>query len=335
MTVWQIAAGDGSRDYADIFLQFGVVLVGPGSEGSYFENKKIYDDTEHWAYRSFLPTIAEQMSTGDLVILKKPHGRQWEILAVGVIDSSYIHCETFDDVDGWDLQHCRRIKWKKPISQVIISGLRRGTLYPVYKQPPINAAKQIWSSGEEVKSDEIPQYEREITVDELIDSIMEAGLSVTNSELIANTIWKLRRIAQWYSWHGTHVGEHEIRTFLIVPLLISLGWAEQKIKIEWNNIDVSVFDVPYSQKSQPVLLIETKRLGDGLLYALNQAQQYAQQYPTCKFFIVSDGIRYKLYEKDNGSWVYSAYMNLMSPKAKHPYYKNVRGAVDFFLKVMP
>lgn len=44
MTIWQVAAGDGSKNYADIFLQFGVILVGPGSEGDYFKNRAIYKE---------------------------------------------------------------------------------------------------------------------------------------------------------------------------------------------------------------------------------------------------------------------------------------------------
>jgi len=27
--IWQVKAGDGKRDYSDVFLQFGVMLIGP------------------------------------------------------------------------------------------------------------------------------------------------------------------------------------------------------------------------------------------------------------------------------------------------------------------
>src|SRR3954470_13493972 len=59
VTVWQVAAGDGSRDYSDVFLKFGVVLVGPGSEGTYFSNKDIYNDPNSWAYHPFISLLAE------------------------------------------------------------------------------------------------------------------------------------------------------------------------------------------------------------------------------------------------------------------------------------
>lgn len=131
------------------------------------------------------------------------------------------------------------------------------------------------------------------------------------------------------------MGEHEIRTFLIVPLITSLGWAEQKIKIEWNNIDITLFDTPYSETSKPLVIIESKRLGDGLRYAPEQAIGYTKKYPECNRFVVSDGIRYKLYCKENDQWYYTAYMNLLCPTQTHPYEEKVRGAVSFFLALIP
>lgn len=335
MQVWQVAAGNETRDYAEVFLRFGVILMGPGSAGEYFNNRATYTDRTNRDFKSFIQTLAESVQIGDLVILKKQQGlATWEILAVGMITSDYMHCETFEDVDGWDIQHCRQVKWKKLAISPVIRGLRRGTLYGVNNNNAINAATQIWTNGVEISSLPIPQQVIDITVEELIDTIMVYGLSISSASMIANMIWKLRRIAKWYNSHGTHVKEHEIRTFMIVPLLIGLGWPEQKIKIEWNNIDIAVFDSPYNENSKPVFIIESKKMWDGLLYAPVQAQQYAQKYPSCKIFIVSDGIRYQLFERDGGVWKYVAYMNLLFPKKHHPYLDTVGGATEFFLKVL-
>jgi hypothetical protein len=335
MALWQVAAGDGSRDYADVFLNFGVILVGPGSPGDYFKHKETYLDRNHWAYRPFIPIIAEVIKKNDIVVLKRPSGSQWEVIAVGEVLSDYEFQETFSDVDGWDLQHCRRVKWKTPQNRTVISGLRRGTLFSVNNQNAISEIDNVWKQGAPFHSEQVPPPVEEISIDDLIDSIMERGLPSNSAENITHTIWRLRRIARWYSRQEAEVGEHEIRTFLIVPLLTSLGWAEQKLKIEWNNIDIAIFDSPYSAKSAPAALIESKRLGDGLLYAPEQGKNYAQSFPSCRYFVVSDGIRYKLYEKNKEEWQFSSYMNLMSPKRTHPYYKNVKGAVDFFLKLIP
>lgn len=335
MKIWQVAAGDGSRDYADVFLRFGVILVGPGSEGNYFSNKDAYNNLESWAYRPFISPFAEEVAKGDLVVLKRPSGYNWEIIAVGEVVSEYLFKDVFGDVDGWDLQHCRQVEWKTPASQTIISGLRRGTLVGVNHPNAVAGVEQVWSAGNKMTAIPIPDEPEEISVDQLIDSLMVEGLSGQSAELIANTIWRLRRVAKWYSSHGSDVGEHEIRTFLIVPLLTSLGWAEQKVKIEWNNIDVALFDAPYSKHSKPLIIIESKRLWDGLRYAPDQAASYATAYPACDRFIVSDGIRYKLFKRSGDQWQYSAYMNLLAPKRVHPYEPGVDGAVSFFLNVIP
>ena len=336
MATWQIAAGDGTRDYADVFLRFGVILVGPGSEGDYFSNTEVYNDPNSWAYRSFLRPLAETMEIGELLVLKRPASQyRWEIVAVGEVNSCYSWESVFEDVDGWDLQHCRRVSWRKPLTRTIISGLRRGTLYTVKNREAIEKINQIWSTGEPVAPVSFPSGSEEIGVDQLIDDLMVEGLPGQNAELIASTIWRLRRVAKWYSSHGQDVGEHEIRTFLIVPLLTSLGWAEQRIKIEWRRVDVALFDKPYSQDSKPLVFLESKRLWDGLRFASDQASGYAQAYSACTRLVVSDGIRYKLYRREGDDWPYAAYMNLLAPRRTHPYDLSVDGAVSFFLSLLP
>jgi hypothetical protein len=44
VTVWQIAAGDGDRDYHRLFVDFGLACVGPGDSGSYPENSRLYNE---------------------------------------------------------------------------------------------------------------------------------------------------------------------------------------------------------------------------------------------------------------------------------------------------
>ena len=336
MSIWQVAAGDGSRDYSDVFLKFGVILVGPGSEGSYLANKDTYNNNENWAYRPFIQPFAEGVRVGDLVVLKRPKGDQWEIIAVGEVTSDYLHQEVFGDVEGWDLQHCRQVRWKTPNAPTIIPGLTRGTLKRVNQEQTINTIEQIWSSGQNFPSLPIPPEPETITVDEVIESLIVDGLPGQSAEHITNTIWRLRRMAKYYQEHGADVGEHEIRTFLIVPLLMSLGWAEQRVKIEWLNMDVVLFDTPYKKdSSKPLVIIESKRLFDGLRYAPDQATKYALSYPSCIRFVVSDGIRYKLFLREGEQWRHAAYMSLTAPKRSHPYEQGVEGAVAFFRSMIP
>ena len=336
MNIWQIAAGDGNREYSEVFLRYGVILIGPGSYGDYFENQDIYDDNSHHAYSRYYQSFMKDMQTGDLVILKSPHGNKWEIVAVGKVRSDYFHTEVFEDVEGWPLQHCRKVQWKRSADPTIISGLRRGTLFGVDNQIPRKKAQKIWKTGVAIQSERIPELAEDLEDEQLIDLLMISGLSGNDADIITRTIWRIRRLAKWYDSQGRDVGEHEIRTFLIVPLLIALGFPEQRIKIEWNNIDISIFESPFpSEQENPVIILETKRLHDGLRYAPDQAKYYLQDYPNCCFFIVSNGIHYKLFERIEGEWQFRAYANLLSLKSKHPYFREVKGAAELFLKILP
>ncbi len=74
----------------------------------------------------------------------------------------------------------------------------------------------------------------------------------------------------------------------------------------------------------------------GARYRTGSGSDRIKDYPTCSLFVVSDGIRYKLYQKEtDGSWRYSSYMNLLFPMHNHPYDKAVQGAVSFFLPLIP
>jgi len=152
------------------------------------------------------------------------------------------------------------------------------------------------------------------------------------------TSQRIRRLVKWYNTEGKDIKEHETRTFLIIPLLLALGWPEQKLKIEWNNIDIAFFNKPYSEKNedcnQCAIILESKKLREGLTYGTSQAKTYASKYKKCNRLIVSDGCCYKLYKRKENQWKYSAYLNILKPKRNHPYEPNVKGAPDVFMSLM-
>lgn len=172
----------------------------------------------------------------------------------------------------------------------------------------------------------------------MIDILINNGLRPKDAEDFTQTINRIRRLVKWYQSKGTNIKEHETRTFLIVPLLLALGWPEQKLKIEWNNIDIAFFEKPYDKANKKsnecIMILESKRLWEGLSYGTHQAENYAKKYQNCKRMIVSDGCRYKLYERNGNSWNYSAYLNILKPKLTHPYVEEVDGASDVFLSLM-
>jgi hypothetical protein len=341
MNYWQVAAGDGPRDYSQVFLRFGSMLIGPGDPGDYHENSDYYKDpklvskSDITAIRSFVQYVKE----GDVVVLKKPYKKLFEVLAVGTVVGGYSHVSAFDDVEGWDLQHRRGVKWVKPDQVCRIKGLTRGTFKRINHQTAIAKVNEILQSGTPIPSEANPKDSGKLEDEELIEILINNGLRPNDAEDFTHTLRYIRRLVKWYQYNGKNVKEHETRTFLIIPLILALGWPEQQLKIEWNNIDVAFFDRPYSKgdTSTPndcIIILESKRLREGLSYATKQGQFYASKYPKCERLIVSDCCCYKLYKRKGKDWVYSAYLNILKPRRKHPYEPDVGGAPDVFLSLM-
>lgn len=331
--IWQVAAGDGERNYWDIFRQFGVMLIGPGGEGDYTKHKDAYNRMTP-ARRRPIRQFVEVADKDDYVVLKHRSGSKWIAIAIGRIKPGYYFKPVFGDVEGFQLQHCRRVDWRQT-SEKPIPGLGRGggCFSQVIKARDV--VKRRWEKGKPIhKFDRIPNNPKSI---ELIDSLVIKGLPRQNAKRIANEIERLKSLAEWYEDNGKDcdVPEHETRTFLIVPLIMSLGWDEKKVKIEWKHKDVALFDADYSEQNEPVVIIESKRLWHGLGDAPEQAERYTRKYPTCKTFVVSDGIRYKLFTKPKPArkFRFSAYLNLLTPTRKHPYKPDVGGAVSFLLEM--
>lgn len=104
LAVWQISGGPASRSYADVFLKYGVALIGPGDGGPWSPERYAHD----FALQGFVGRFAEEMQVGDALLLRTGPKT---VCAVGLVASEYLYLEQFDDVNGWDLQHARRVRW--------------------------------------------------------------------------------------------------------------------------------------------------------------------------------------------------------------------------------
>ena len=104
-SIWQLAGGPASRPYAEVFLRHGVGLIGPGDAGPW-KPERGDDEFEGGFVRRF----ASEMQVGVLALLRTGMAT---ITAVGIVASDYMYLNQFDDVNGWDLQHARRIRWCK------------------------------------------------------------------------------------------------------------------------------------------------------------------------------------------------------------------------------
>src|SRR5438093_1006957 len=130
-TVWQISGGPSSRAYADIFLRHGVGLVGPTGAGPW-NSERSDEDYEG----GFVRQIASEAKPGDLLLLRNGVSR---ICAVGLVCGDYQFFPQFDDVNGWDLVHGRRVRWCKLPEEYDFGGSMFGA------NPP--RISRVWSEA--------------------------------------------------------------------------------------------------------------------------------------------------------------------------------------------
>jgi hypothetical protein len=107
--------------------------------------------------------------------------------------------------------------------------------------------------------------------------------------------------------------EAEMVCHCVVPFLLALGWHRFHIAVEWNHIDVAVFDTLPREAKNCRFVIEAKNFGEGIEGASAQAKSYMDRLGIACDLIVTDGIRYKLYDPENLDDAV-AYANLWEPK---------------------
>lgn len=338
-TYWQIAAGSAGRDYSKLFLKFGMAFFGAGAER------------------------LENINVGDTVILKQGITG---ILAAGKVvqrDGEHTgnHYDSPDkkdkewllDIDGWDLPAWCYVDWRVPDGDkaISVSGLTRGTIKRAYQPDPQKVADDILATGCQPEETEYkgPEKAKPVADQELLEMLVREGFRTSSANELKNKVKDIRDLARYYrenyQWNA-NILEHEARTFLVVPLLLALGWSEQRIKIELANVDVAYFSKPYKNweesRGNCVAIIETKGFASGLDYARNQADSYSNNFPNCKALITTNGYCYKIYLKDEkGSFPKdpydpSAYINLLNLRDKYPLNpKKGNGALDAIKWLLP
>ncbi|MFO0722848.1 MAG: hypothetical protein U1E65_03620 [Myxococcota bacterium] len=109
---WVVANGFDEMDLSAVFLRVGVALIGPGEYGDWFDNPSVYAEKLRPGEVPLLRAFCEDVKVGDRIALRNA---AHQILAVGEVSGPYRYEPIFRavDVKGWDLQHCRRVNWKK------------------------------------------------------------------------------------------------------------------------------------------------------------------------------------------------------------------------------
>ncbi len=329
---WQIASGSAGREYADEFIRYGMAFV--GGEGQIVTMRRV--------------------AVNDRILLKRGMS---ELVAVGkVVEREGRHRgegdkEWLRDFDGWDLPAYCYVDWHVPRKPVSTKGLTRATIQRVHKSRLKEQAEKVVSSvpPQQVLDPE-PDPTNPVDDQQILEFLIRQGLRPESAQELTTTFSRIRLLARYYYHdcpaHWEDIREHETRTFLVIPLLLALGWAEQQIKIELpikgrTRADVACFSKPYenSEKDECVLIIETKGFSQGLDYAPDQAKKYARQFPECQVVLVTNGYCYKAYRKqDDGLFGEgpSAYLNLLKPRDRYPLDPdNVEGSLEALRLLLP
>ena len=295
--IWQVSAGPSDRSYVDQFLNHGVALIGPGDPGEWRSDRS---DEEFEG--GFVRRFADEMRTGDVLLLRTSLST---IRAVGLVVSEYQYLRQFDDVNGWDLQHGRRVRWRQLPDPYDFGEPVFGSHPPRLSR--IQVSGLIEYANRFVRSPPTDWQTR--TLPSLPEA--EAQLDAPPAELqeIVSQVYDLSRLYWDVVSFGERPMEDELIVHYIVPLLRALGWPVERIAVKWRSIDVCVFSVLPRIPENCHYVIEAKRLGAGVEGALKQATGYVEELGVPCDVVVTDGIRYRMYEASK-DFAPVAYANL-------------------------
>jgi len=338
--IWQQASGDKDRNYVKICLNWDVILNGPGYAGELPDSRGVLKN-DGWGARKItdLLRFSEKISDGDIVVLRLGTN---EVFGVGVVVGKYEWLEEFSDIDGWDLQHVRRVKWlwkdvKKPKTFPVYSLKQGDTTQKLDSECVKNWLKTLTISKEQYNRELVvlpkEQAKEIINFEQVSEYLFDEGISSNSIQALMSEIDELTRIAKWYKTDN-NPSEFETVAYLVVPLLRALGWTPQKMAIEWNKVDIALFSQLPRKDDNLKIVVEAKKKGNSCLSAKSQAQSYSVGKRNCNRLIVTDGLRYGVYVKKEDKFNLYAYLNLTSLKNEYPVY-NCHGVQEALRAMTP
>lgn len=281
--IWQIAGGPASRPYGDVFLKYGVGLIGPGDAGPWRPDR---DDNEFEG--GFVRRFADEVAVGDVFMLRTGIAT---ISAVGIVASEYIYLNQFDDVNGWDLQHARRVRWsmlpQEHTFASLVFGANPTRCSRTWNEEVLDYAGRFLNSPpahwQTAPLPELPAEEPPL--DELPPALH--GVVAEANDLVP-LLWDKHAF-------GEPPSEDELIAHFVVPFLRALGWPPERIAVQWRHIDAVVFRALPRTPENCHFVIEAKRMGAGVEGAVEQAKRYIAALGIHCDVVVTDGIRYRMY----------------------------------------
>jgi hypothetical protein len=150
------------------------------------------------------------------------------------------------------------------------------------------------------------------------------GLPSEHVDNLTKTLESLQRVASWY-WNKTkrpegRPSEQETICYLVIPLLLSLGWSQQTAAVQWRYVDVALFRGMPPTDETLACVLEAKLLGRSVFSRAGQAREYALRTgrKSCDRLIVTDGIRYALHRRSGDTFNLVAYLNILNMRDDYP-----------------
>lgn len=337
---WQIGAGDTNRNYASTLLNWDVMAMGPGYGGASpacFEKTDKQFEYLH-SKRSLIERFQHDVDIDDVVVLRLGTGL---VYGVGLVKSEYDWFDDFGDIDGWDLQHVRRVKWLwKP--KVDENNVLQPEEFETYTMKFGQTIAELESehlikwiddnvdfSKDNEPLKELPvscvheKCHEEPDLDLIGELLFDEGISTNTIDVLMQEISNLVRLAKWYRTTEQHPSESETVAFLAIPLLNALGWTPQRMSMEWNRVDIALFSRSRRKTENLISVVEAKKMDDSCLTAIGQARDYAQKHGSnlCKRLVVTDGVRYAVFLRDETERFAdspASYLNLSRIRYNYP-----------------
>ena len=243
---WQIAAGDGDRNYTKICIDHDVIVAGPSYTGDWntpelpegpTASERLKSDNWSSRQRTGLDTFANKIKEGDLVVLRI--GKS-EVHGVGIVRSAYEFNDLFSDVDGWDLAHTHPVEWVANAGVAYFKdALNRGdTTQRLDPAGEKTEALFAWirtlpePSGRVLEA--LPKRGRDVEPRTISRHLFDYGMGSGSLSGLESRIADLCSPAKWYGKYQKP-SESETVAHLVVPLLLALGWTPQRIALEFHQ----------------------------------------------------------------------------------------------------